>query len=211
MPKLLIATNNPGKAAELRILLEGCGWDLVTPAHLGIDLNVDEDGETYEENARQKALAGAEASGLVTLADDSGIEIAAMGGAPGVRSARFLSDDATYSERFAEIDRRLAGLPNEQRGCRFVCVMAVTEPASGETKTAEGEIRGLVADRPRGESGFGYDPIFWVLNHSATMAELPEHEKNIISHRARAAAIARQTLRELLYVHREDDPSYVRH
>ena len=211
MPRLLIATNNPSKAAELRALLEGCGWEIVTPADLGLDLNVDEDGETYEDNARKKALAGVKASGLVTLADDSGIEIAAMGGEPGVHSARFLGDDASYGERFAEIDRRLADLPKEQRGCRFVCVMAVSDPASGETKTAEGEIRGLVADRPRGESGFGYDPIFWVPNHSATMAELPQHEKNIISHRARAAAIARQTLRELLYVHREDDPSHVRH
>jgi len=211
MPKLLIATNNPGKTAELRILLEGCGWEIVTPADLGIELNVDEDGETYEENARKKALAGAKESGLVTLADDSGIEIAAMAGEPGLHSARFLGDDATYNERFAEIDRRLADLPKEQRGCRFVCVMAVADPASGETKTAEGEIRGLVADKPRGESGFGYDPIFWVPHHSATMAELPEHEKNIISHRARAAAIARQTLRELLHAYQEDDPSYARH
>jgi XTP/dITP diphosphohydrolase len=211
MPKLLIATNNPGKAAELRILLQGCGWEIVTPADLGLELNVEEEGETYEENARKKALAGANASGLVTLADDSGIEIAAMGGEPGVHSARFLSDAATYGERFAEIDRRLADLPKDQRGCRFVCVIAVADPASGETKTAEGEVRGLVADRPRGESGFGYDPIFWVPHHSATMAELPEREKNIISHRARAIAIARQTLRELLYVHKEDDTSHVRH
>ena len=211
MPKLLIATNNAGKAAELRLLLAGCGWEIATPADAGIVLNVDEDGETYEENARKKALAGAEASGLVTLADDSGIEVAAMAGEPGLHSARFLGDDAKYSERFAEIDRRLADVPKEGRGCRFVCVIAVTDPASGETKTAEGEIRGLVADRPRGESGFGYDPIFWVPGHSATMAELPEHEKNIISHRARAAAIARQTLRELLYAHRKGDPSNVRH
>ncbi len=211
MPKLLIATSNPGKVAELRVLLEGCGWDIVTPADLGLDLDVEEDGETYEENARKKALAGAKASGLVTLADDSGIEITAMGNEPGVHSARFLGDAATYGERFAEIDRRLADLPPEGRGCRFVCVIAIADPASGETKTAEGEVRGLIADRPRGENGFGYDPIFWVPQHSATMAELLEHEKNIISHRARAAAIARQTLRELLYAHKEDDPSHVRH
>lgn len=211
MPKLLIATNNPGKAAELRLLLEGCGWEIVTPADLDIELDVEEDGETYEENARKKALAGADASGLVTLADDSGIEIEAMGGEPGVHSARFLGDEATHGERFAEIDRRLADLPKEQRGCRFVCVMAVADPVSGEAKIAEGEVRGVVADRPRGEGGFGYDPIFWVPHHSATMAELPEHEKNIISHRARAAAIARQTLRELLHAHKEDDPSHIRH
>ncbi len=211
MPKLLIATNNPGKAAELRLLLEGCGWEIVTPADLGIELSVEEDGETYEENARKKALAGAKASGLVTLADDSGIEIEAMGGEPGVHSARFLGDEATHGERFAEIDRRLADLPKEQRGCRFVCVMAVADPASGETTTAEGEVRGIVADRPRGEGGFGYDPIFWIPHHSATMAELPEHEKNIISHRARAAAIARQTLRELLHAHKEDDTPPIHH
>ena len=210
MPQLLIATNNPGKAAELRILLEGCGWEIVTPEGLGIDVEVPEDGETYADNARKKALAAMQASGLVTLADDSGIEIEAMDGEPGVHSARFLGPDASYEDRFAEIERRLAGLPKDRRACRFVCVMAVADPLSGDVKTVEGEVRGLVADRPRGEGGFGYDPIFWAPQHTATMAELPEHEKNIISHRARAAAGARQVLRELLHAHREDDPSYVR-
>ena len=209
MPRLLIATNNPGKAAELRDLLDGCGWDIVTPREIGVELDVEETGETYEENARAKALAGAQASGLVTLADDSGIEIEAMGGEPGVQSARFLGADATYEQRFAEIQRRLAGLPRSQRGARFVCVIAIADPKTGNVRTVLGEVRGLIASEARGEGGFGYDPIFWVPQHSATMAELPEHTKGIISHRARAVAPARQILKELLYDHRgDDDPSY---
>ena len=209
MPRLLLATNNPGKAAEFRGLLEGCGWEIVTPREIGVELDVEETGETYEENARTKALAGAQASGLVTLADDSGIEIEAMGGEPGVRSARFLGDDATFEQRFAEIQRRLAGLPRSQRVARFVCVIAIADPRTGNVRTALGEVRGLIADEARGEGGFGYDPIFWLPQHSETMAELPERQKGIISHRARAAAPARQILKELLYEHRgDDDPSY---
>jgi len=212
VPRLLLATNNPGKAAEFRRLLEGCGWEMVTPGEIGVELAEEETGETYEENARAKALAGARASGLVTLADDSGIEIDAMGGEPGARSARFLGEEATYEERFAEIQRRLAGLPREQRGARFVCVIAVADPKTGAVRTAVGEVRGLIAEEARGEGGFGYDPIFWVPQHSATMAELPPYQKAIISHRARAAAPARQILKELLYEHRgDDDPTYAVH
>lgn len=210
MPKLLIATNNAGKVAELRDLLDGCGWELVTPADLGLALDVEETGETYAENARLKAVAGAEASGLVTLADDSGLEVEAMGGEPGLRSARFLGPDATFPERFAEIQRRLDGLPRSQRGARFVAVIAIADPKSDEVRFAEGEVRGLIADEARGDGGFGYDPIFWLPQHSATMAQLPEHEKSIISHRARAATGARQILRELFHDHREDRPSYSR-
>src|SRR3990172_2928090 len=177
MPRLLIATNNPGKAAELRGLFGDCGWEIVTPREVGVEFDVEEIGETYEENARAKALAGARASGLVTLADDSGIEIEAMGGEPGVRSARFLGEDATFEQRFAEIQRRLAGLPRSQRGARFVCVIAIAHPNTGNVRTALGEVRGLIADEARGGGGFGYDPIFWLPQHSETMAELPHHQK----------------------------------
>ena len=128
MPRLLIATNNPGKVAELRTLLDGCGWELVTPGEIGLALDVEETGETYHDNARIKAVAGMQASGLVTLADDSGLEVQALGGEPGVHSARFLGEDATFEQRFAEIERRLAGLPLEQRTCRFVAVVAVADP-----------------------------------------------------------------------------------
>jgi len=198
MPRLLLATNNTGKIAEYDVLLEGCGWEVVTPQDLGIELPDEETGETYDENARMKALRGAEASGLVTLADDSGIEIEAMGGEPGMHSARFLGADASYEQRFAEIQRRLDGLPRERRGARFRCVIAVADPRSGDARIAEGEVFGLIAEEARGTGGFGYDPIFWVPEHSATMAELPEHAKNIISHRAVAAAPARQILKEML-------------
>jgi XTP/dITP diphosphohydrolase len=207
---LLIATNNPGKIAELRTLLDGCGWDIVTPGELGLVVDVEETGETYEDNARLKALEGMKVSGLVTLADDSGLEVQALGGEPGVHSARFLGDGVSFEQRFAEIERRLAGLPIEQRLCRFVAVMAIADPHTGNVRLADGEVRGLVASRPRGESGFGYDPIFWSPNQSATMAELPEHEKDIISHRARAAADARQILIQLLYDYQESPSSYAR-
>ena len=210
MPRLLIATTNAGKIAELRGLLEGCGWDIVTPADLNITIDVEEDGKTYQDNARLKAVAGMEASGLVTLADDSGIEIQAMGGEPGVRSARFLRPDATYEERFAEIERLLAGRSLAERAARFVAVIAIAEPRTGEVRFAEGEIRGIISPEPRGEHGFGYDPIFWSPPQNATTAELPEHEKAIISHRARAIGNARQILLELLHEYRDPDPTYSR-
>jgi XTP/dITP diphosphohydrolase len=210
VPRLLLATNNPGKAAELRTLLEGCGWETVTPQDIGLALDVEETGETYDDNARIKAVAGMQASGLVTLADDSGLEVQALGGQPGVHSARFLGEDATFAERFAEIERRLAGLPLEQRTCRFVAVAAIADPRTGDVRFAEGEVRGLVASQPRGEGGFGYDPIFWSPEQSATFGELPEREKAIISHRARAIANARQILLKLLYDHRASHSSYSR-
>jgi XTP/dITP diphosphohydrolase len=199
MPQLLLATNNAGKIAEYDVLLHGCGWEVLTPRDLGIDLDVEETGETYGANATMKARGGAEVSGLVTLADDSGIEIEAMAGEPGIRSARFLGEEASYAVRFAEIDRRLADVPRERRRARFRCVIAVSDPRTGAVWTAEGDVFGLIAETPAGEGGFGYDPIFWVPQHSATMAELPEQQKNIVSHRARAAAGARQILKELLY------------
>ncbi len=210
MPHLLLATNNAGKVTEFRRLLADSGWDLVTPSDLGLHLHVDEDGATYEANARAKALAGAETSGLVTLGDDSGIEIEAMGGEPGVRSARFLGERASYPERFVEVQRRLTGVPPDQRHARFVCVIAIADPKANDMHTAEGEVLGVIAAEPRGSGGFGYDPIFWVPEHSRTMAELSEREKDIISHRGRAAGAALPILRELLHEHREDDTAYAR-
>ena len=202
MPRLLLATNNPGKLAEYRVLLEGCGWEIVTPAGLGLQPPNEETGATYDENARMKALHGAEASGLVALADDSGLEILALEGELGPKSARFLGEQAGYRERFDEILRRLKGLPKEKRWANFRCVIAIAQPGSQEVRFARGDVAGFIAEEPRGEGGFGYDPIFWLPQHSATMAELPEHQKNIISHRARAVAPARQILKELLHEYR---------
>jgi len=202
VPQLLIATNNPGKVAEFRRLLAGCGWELVTPAQLDLKLPEDEPGETYEENAKIKALNGARASGLVALADDSGLEIDALDGGPGVRSARFLGEDAAYEERFARILGDMAGLPSEKRWARFRCVIAVAEPASEAVKLCQGEVQGLIAFEPRGEQGFGYDPIFYLPQHARTMAELPSQVKDLISHRGRAAMRARPLLKEMLYERR---------
>ena len=202
MPQLLIATNNPGKLAEFERLLAGCGWELVTPAQLNLTLPNEEPGETYEANAKIKALNGARASGLVSLADDSGLEIDALDGGPGARSARFLGEDASYEERFARILGEMAELPSEKRWARFRCVIALAEPGSQKVRLCEGEVRGLIALEPRGEQGFGYDPIFYLPEQARTMAELPSYMKDVISHRGRAAARARPLLKELLYERR---------
>ncbi len=199
MPRLLIATNNPGKATEYCALLEGCGWQVVTPRRLGMQLSTVETGDTYEENAKIKAVAGAQASGLVTLGDDSGLEIEALAGALGVASARFMGEETGYPERFQEIERRLQGLPEEKRRARFVCVIAIASPGSTDVRFVRGEVEGIIIEEPRGEGGFGYDPIFRVSQHSATMAEISPQEKNLISHRGRAAALAAQVLRELIH------------
>src|SRR3989337_4159778 len=159
MPRLLVATNNPGKLAEFRRLLDGCCWELVAPRDLGIELTDDEPGETYAENAKIKALNGAQASGLVTLADDSGLEIDALDGAPGARSARFLGEDAGYDERFEDILGRMSGLPSERRWARFRCLIAVADPGAESIRLFEGEVHGLIAPEPQGGRGFGCAPI----------------------------------------------------
>ena len=199
MPRLLLATNNPGKLSEFERLLAGCGWDVVTPAQLNLTLPDDEPGETYEENAKIKALNGARASGLVTLADDSGLEIDALDGGPGARSARFLGADASFEERFDRILGEMAELPSEKRWARFRCVIALAEPGSKEVRLCEDEVRGLIAFEPRGEQGFGYDPIFYLPQQVQTMAELPSYMKDVISHRGRATARVIPLLKELLY------------
>lgn len=209
MPQLLVATNNLGKVAEFRRLLDGCGWELVTPAQLDLKLPDDEPGETYEQNAKIKALNGARASGLPALADDSGLEIDALDGRPGARSARFLGEDAAYEERFARILGDMADLPSAKRWARFRCVIAVAEPdlpagrhGSEAVKLCQGEVQGLIAFEPRGEQGFGYDPIFYLPQLARTMAELPDHIKDLISHRGRAAMQARPLLKGMLHERR---------
>jgi XTP/dITP diphosphohydrolase len=195
--RLLLATNNLGKAAEYRALLEGCGWELVTPRDLDLHLEVEEVSRDYAENARIKAEAFAKASGLLALADDSGIEVEALGGAPGPLSARFGGDAISDAQRVALLLERLKGVPPERRSARFRCLIAVAGP-EGETSLFEGQCEGRVAEEPRGESGFGYDPIFLLPERGLTIAELPPDEKNAISHRGRAARQARALLEKLL-------------
>jgi len=196
LTKLLIATHNRGKLREFAALLAGQPLTLISPDDLGLHLDVVESGDTYAENARIKASAYAQASGLPTLADDSGLEVDALDGAPGVRSARYaLGDDA---DRVAALLRALenAAVPDDERSARFRCVIVLVAP-SGRTWSAEGACAGRIIDMPRGSGGFGYDPVFFIPSHGCTMAELPSEEKNKISHRARAAQAIRPILAQL--------------
>ena len=186
MIKLLVATNNPGKVREYEELLVGLPLEVTFPAHEGIALEVEESGATFEENARLKALAYARASGLVTLADDSGLEVDALGGAPGVWSARYAGAGASDADRYQKLLDALTGVPQGQRTARFHCVVALARP-DGTVRTAEGRCEGQIGWAPRGEHGFGYDPVFIVDGFDGqTMAELVPEVKNRISHRARA-------------------------
>jgi XTP/dITP diphosphohydrolase len=194
MRELLLATNNPGKIQEYTALLSGCGYNLVTPAGKGIRLEVAETGNSFTENAALKARAWAGASGLVTLADDSGLEVDALGGAPGVHSARYAGGDASDSVRIALLLKNLDGVPVDKRTARFRCVIAIADPA-GNLRLAKGSIEGIIALTPRGDNGFGYDPVFLVPEQGKTMAELQPEEKNRLSHRARAALAACDLLR----------------
>jgi len=193
---LLVATTNPGKLREYREIFVELPFGLTTLTEQGIDLDVEETGATFAENALLKARAAAEASGLLTLADDSGLEIDALGGEPGVRSARWPTPDTSYPERFKLIFARLAGLPPEQRAARFRCAIALARP-DGWHEIVEGVVEGIIADAPRGDKGFGYDPIFYVPALGSTTAELSPEEKHRISHRGRAARAARDVLLRL--------------
>jgi len=195
-PKLLIASNNAHKLQELREVLAGVPFDLVAPADVGLNLTVPEDGATYAENATRKARAFAAASGLLTLADDSGLEVQALGGRPGLRSARYAGEGAPNARRIAKLLGELANVPWEQRQARFVCVMAIATPG-GEVHLCAGECAGSITFSPRGEGGFGYDPVFFLPEHNQTMAELPAAVKNQISHRGRAGQAARAVLAAL--------------
>lgn len=191
--RVLIATHNEGKKREYAELLADTGAELVSLADVGIEQSIPEEGETYAENAVLKARGYAALSGMLTLADDSGIEVDALGGGPGVHTARYAGEGASDADRNALLLRSVAGVPEEARTARFRCVIALAWP-SGRTEVVEGVVKGRIAPEPRGEHGFGYDPIFYVPAYGRTMAELPEEVKNRISHRARAAAAAAQVL-----------------
>lgn len=190
--RLLLGTRNPAKVAELRALLKGLDLELRSVDQLA-DPPPDppEDAPTYEANAVAKALAYAQATGLPTIADDSGLEVDALGGAPGVRSRRFFGEHATPAERNQMLLGLLDGVTD--RTARFVAVIALAQP-DGQVETFDGEVRGEIATSPRGEDGFGYDPVFIIAEDGRTMAEVPREEKNAISHRGLAAAKLRARL-----------------
>lgn len=192
-PKLLLGTNNRGKIREYRGLLSGLPYRLVTPAETGITGAVEETGRTLEENARLKATFLAAESRLLTLADDSGLEVDALGGEPGPLSARYAGENATDNDRINYLLARLRGVSRERRTARFRCVIAIAVP-DGEVALCEGECPGRIAFQPRGGNGFGYDPIFYLPEMNYTMAELSPEVKNRVSHRGRAAEKARRIL-----------------
>jgi XTP/dITP diphosphohydrolase len=196
---LLIATNNKGKIKELQDLLKDTGVELVTPVQVNLDLDVVEDGQTYAENATKKAIAFAQASGLISLADDSGLEVDALDGAPGLYSARYGSKDGqklSDAERRAFLIRNLQDKPRPW-SARFHATIAVAV-SNGETHLAEGFCEGEIIPEERGTGGFGYDPIFLLSELGKTMAELSMEEKNRLSHRARAVMNAKEILAQIL-------------
>ena len=199
--KILVATTNPGKIAELRAMLDfDVEWvglsDLV-----GIG-EIEEDGETFAENARKKAVGYAKKTGLWTIADDSGLVVDALRGAPGVKSARFSGDkeaDRTLLDRknTAKVLRLLEGVPKEKRTARFVCHLCLASP-EGILAETEGTLEGVIAEEEAGENGFGYDPIFFVPHLNKTVAQLSREEKNAISHRGNAIRKLKLLLTKLI-------------
>lgn len=192
--RLLVATGSAHKLIEMQRLFGDLPIDLVTLRDVGITDEAPEDGATFEENALQKAHWYARASGEWTLADDSGLEVAALDGAPGVYTRRYAGPNATDTENYEKLLTEMAGVAD--RSARFVCVMALIDPSSSAARTFRGECPGAITDAPRGEFGFGYDPVFEV--DGRTMAERAPAEKDALSHRGRAAALVAAALRSEL-------------
>jgi XTP/dITP diphosphohydrolase len=197
-PRLLIASTNPHKLQEFREIFVNLPYELVSPAELDVQVSVEETGTTFAQNAVLKALAYADAAGMLALADDSGLEIDALGGEPGIYSARWAGVATPYKERFRILAERLAGVPEQQRTARYRAAIALAQPAPhGLYEVVEGTLEGRIAAQPRGTGGFGYDPIFYVLELEKTVGELASEQKHRISHRARAAAQACDALLRL--------------
>jgi len=183
--RLIIATGNEDKVREIDEILEGTGFEAISMKQAGYSPDIVEDGKTFEENALKKAMAVHELSGEYVMADDSGLCIDALDGAPGIYSARFCGEDSTYEEKFKKIFEMLADVPEEERTAQFVCAIAVVKP-DGTSFTVRGECRGVLHEKPAGENGFGYDPIFYVPEFGMTTAQMDPEVKNSISHRGRA-------------------------
>ena len=197
--KLLIATRNPGKAREYREILAGLPIEITYLDVEGITLEVEEIGTSFAQNAGHKALCYADTSGMWTWADDSGLEVDALHGGPGIYSARYAGSGASDADRRRKLLNALAGVPWNRRTARFRCVVAIAGPGVGaEVFTTEGICQGVIAFGPAGSNGFGYDPVFYLPDLGVTMAQLPSEEKNRISHRGLAAREAAKLLERLL-------------
>jgi len=193
--RLLLATTSSGKLREWQALLTDLPLRLLTLRDVGIGFDVEETGSTYYQNALLKAEAYGTASGMLTLAEDSGLNVSALEGAPGVRSARWEGDD--YGHKNALLIKLLDGKQGAQRACRYVCVVVLRHP-QGQLWRVHGEVRGQIACAPAGSGGFGYDPIFYIPRLRQTLAQVAIDQKDRISHRGRAAGRIRPVLRELI-------------
>ncbi|MDD4112369.1 MAG: XTP/dITP diphosphatase [Herbinix sp.] len=198
MKRIIFATSNEGKMKEIRDILKGMDIELLSLKDAGIDIDIIEDGTTFEENAIIKAETVCKLTGEIVLADDSGLEVDYLDKAPGIYSARFLGEDTPYSEKNSYIIDKLKGIPNDKRSARFVSVIACSFP-DGHIITRTGILEGFIAERISGSNGFGYDPIFYVPEYNCTTADMPTSElKNQISHRAKALKAIKEVLIEHL-------------
>lgn len=197
MKKVIIATQNLGKAKDFEALLRPFGYEVLTLRDVAEDVDVEEIGTTFEENAILKAETIANMLNTTVIADDSGLEIDALGGEPGVYSARYAGGEKSDSANIDKVLAKLEGIPEEKRTARFRCVLAVASPGK-ETKTFHGTCEGYILEERFGENGFGYDPIFWVPAEGRTMAEMKPHEKAAISHRGNALRKLQISLSKIL-------------
>lgn len=202
MRQIIFATGNEGKMREIRAILGDMEFKISSMKEAGLALEIEENGTTFEENARIKARAVADAlaaqkklQDCVVMADDSGLEIDYLNGEPGVYSARYLGEKTPFSEKSADLLRRLKDVPQEERSARFVCAIAAVFP-NEETVITRGVIEGRIGYELRGDNGFGYDPIFYLPEYDRTAAQLPDEEKNRISHRSRALTQIKEELKK---------------
>ncbi len=191
---LVIGTKNVGKLFEIKTILGDLSLEVHSLVEFGITGTAEERGDSYSDNAIAKARYYAAATGLWALADDSGLEVEALGGAPGIFSARYAGEKASDSERRARLLLELSGRPDSSRNARFVCAVAIADPSRGIINVSAGICEGTISELAKGDGGFGYDPLFVPDGYNATFAELPESVKNRISHRARALVQAREFL-----------------
>ena len=194
----MLATRNRDKCAELAALLGDLGIRLRTLEDFPEVPDVAEDGETCEANAVKKASAVARHTGLPAIADDTGLQVDALGGRPGVHAARYAGETVSYADNWRKLLRELEGVPREQRRARFITVAAVARPSAEKVEVVEGVLEGFIAEAPVGTQGFGYDPVFYVPELGKTLAQLTSDEKNRISHRARAVIKAKVLLRSMV-------------
>lgn len=193
--KIIFATGNQGKMREIREILGDMDVEIQSMKEAGIELDIVEDGSTFEENAIIKAKAVAEHTDAIVLADDSGLEIDYLGGEPGIYSARYLGEDTSYRIKNQNLIDRLEGVPEAERTARFVCAIAAVMP-DGEVITTHGVIEGTIAHEEKGANGFGYDPIFYVPEYHCTTAQLSDEQKNEISHRGKALEAMKEELKK---------------